>query len=423
MRLRIALMPLCLLLATSALAGENPAFDWPQFRGPNRNGTSNEGDLLTAWPSGGPRQVWKFAAGAGFSSVSVAKGRLYTLGNTKSVDSIFCLDAKTGQVVWKQDFPCPATAWAPNAQAFVGSRSTPTLDGDKMYVFSLDLKLRCLEAQSGKVVWETNLEKEGEVEKEACHWGLGGSPLIVGNHVIQHLGAGAAALDKATGKLIWNWKDTDKDAGGYASPVLFKYNNQDAVAILTKSLAALDPASGKELWRFGKWQVYDHGLNASDPIFFEDKVFLSQGNYTRSSGAFKVTGKTDAHWQSEGKVWSGEVMLNHFGTSVLWKGYLYGFHDLKLRCVEFATGQVKWDEPGLTTKYGNLIVCAGKLVCLTDKGELVVAEASPDGFKLLGRAMVLPDKEKVWTAPALAQGLLYGRTTAGTLVCVDLKKP
>lgn len=412
----------CLVFSAAILAGENPNADWPQFRGPNRNGVSNENEILTAFPSGGPRQIWKFSVGAGFSSVSVSKGRAYTLGNTKNVDSVFCFDAKSGTVLWKQDFPCSGTAWAANAKAYVGTRSTLTLEADHIYYFSLDLKLRCLEAQSGKVVWEIDLEKEAEVEKEACHWGLGGSPLVVGNQVIQHLGAGAAGVDKATGKLAWKWKDTDKDAGGYASPVLFKYNNQDTVAILTKSLVALDPAAGKELWRFPKWQVYDHGLNASDPVIFEDKIFLSQGNYTRNSGMFKITGKTDAHWQSEGKLWSGEVMLNYFGTSVLWQGHLYGFSDLKLRCVEAQTGKVKWDETGLTTKYGNVIVCAGKLVCLTDKGELIVAEGSPDGFKPLARAVIMPAGENAWIAPALAQGLLYARTTAGSVVCVDLKK-
>ena len=414
---------LALIVCHLLSAGENSAFDWPQFRGPNRNGISNESGILTNWPATGPRVLWKFSAGDGFSAISISNGRAYTMGNTKDTDTVFCLDAKTGDVIWEKSFACPATPWAANAKGYPGTRCTPTIDGGKLYVLHLDLKLRCLDTRNGDELWTSDLEKLCEVPREACHWGLGGSPLIFGDRVFQHVGAGAAALDKTTGQLIWNWKDEDHDAGGYASPLLFKFNHADTLAILTKSLVALDPADGKELWRLSKWQHYDHGLNASDPVFLDDKVFLSQGNYTQNSGVFKLTGKTDAHWLSDSKLWSGTTMLNHFSTSILFEGNLYGFHNRKLRCVDFGSGTVKWDSPDpLDVKYGSLILCGKQLICLTDKGELIVAEANPESFKPLARSVILPEKEMPWTAPALAQGLLYCRTSKGTVICVDLRK-
>ena len=200
--------------------------------------------------------------------------------------------------------------------------------------------------------------------------------------------------------------------------MLFDNNGRSALAVLGKSLVAVTIEDGKELWRVSRWQPYDHGLNAADPIFLGDEVFLTQGNYTRSCAVFRFgNGKPQKVWRNGDK----EVgpLLAHFQTPILYEGNLYGFNDTKFTCVEFKTGKARWEQTGLVNTYGSVIMAGDKLLVVSDRGELLVAQASPAECRILARTQVI--EKSVWTAPSLAQGLLYVRNTKGDIACVDLR--
>ena len=425
----LAFTLLTVLLLLAAVAGQNrpgtsaarSGADWPQFRGPDRNGISPQTGLISAWPADGPKRLWTAAVGTGYSSVAVSRGKAYTTGNVNGTDTVFCLNALTGAGVWKYSCPAAATAWDSQAKSYPGTRATPTVDGTRVYTFSLDAQLHCLDAESGKPIWKKDLLAEYKPRKTEYRWGFASSPVIVGRMLIQHLNAETLAFDKTTGKEIWHWQDgeKEKDSGGYSTPVLFDSGGTPAVAVLTKSLVALTLDKGQELWRVNRWQPYDHGLNAADPIFLGNGVFLSQGNYTRSCGVFRFggSGRPATVWRNEADKGS---MLVHFQSPVLKEGKLYGFSDGKLRCIDFATGQVHWTENVGTDKYGSLILADGKLIVMTDRGELILVAAQPDKCTILARAQVIG--KPTWTAPSLAGGLLYCRNTKGDVVCLDVRK-
>ena len=220
-----------------------------------------------------------------------------------------------------------------------------------------------------------------------------------------NFGSAGTALDKKTGKVVWS---SGPDESGYATPVPFHANNERAVMLAAKSdVIAVKVKDGKELWRFPWKTQYD--VNAAAPILSGSKVFISSG-YNRGAGVFDV-GKNPAE-----KVWENKNLRNHMASSVLWEGHLYGVDENQLRCVEFESGQVKWTDK--VSGKGSLSLADGKLLVLSERGELLVANPSPAGFKPLARAQVVGGK--CWTAPTLANGKIYVRTGPGDLVCVDV---
>ena len=324
-----------------------------------------------------------------------------------------------GKEVWHYAYPAAPATTDRRCAEYPGPRATPTVDGDCVYTVSLDGHLHGFDAASGKVLWDKKLVDEFQIGPKQWNYGFAGSPLVVGGKLIVHLGAGAAALEKDTGKVVWHWHDKDDDAGGYASPVLFDNAGKPALAILTTSLVTLDPDKGEELWRVNRFQPYDHGLNGAAPVFSDNLVFLSQGNYTRGCGVWRfVAAKPASVWRNEGEAAS---LLVHFPTPVLRQGYLYGPHNGRLRCVELATGKVAWTADDIRSeKYLSVILAGGRLLVLTDKGELVVVAPDPQACKILARAKVIDGP--AWAGPALAGGRLYCRNNKGDLACYDLQK-
>lgn len=416
---RLALV-LAACLTTAALAADKS--DWPQFRGPARNGITTCPGLLTTWSAAGPKKMWTGSVGLGYSGVAVAGGRAFTMGNSKidgkDSDTVFCFDAQTGQPKWKQSYPAAPYTDDPRCRQYPGPGATPTVDGELVYTLSRDGQLYCFKAATGEIAWHKNLVDEYKIVKKEWMYGFAGSPLVVGKQLILQLNAGAAALEIGTGKPIWHWHDDDADCGGYASPVLFDNGGTPALAILGKSMVALS-TDGKELWRVSRWQPYDHGLNATDPLFLGSQVFLSQGNYTRSCGVFSFgKGRPDKVWRNGDK--DNGPMLATFHTPILYNGNLYGWNDDKLACVEFKTGKTLWEEKGLAAKYGSLIMADDKLLVVSDRGELLIVKADPSECKILARAQLI-DKS-VWTTPSLAGGLFYVRNIKGDVACYELKK-
>ena len=378
------------------------AADWPQWRGASRNGISSE-RVNATWPAAGPKVLWRASVGTGFSSISVSQGRAYTLGNAGNQDTIWCFDAVSGKELWKHAYSSQL-----GPQYYEGGPgSTPTVESNQVFTIGKWGDVFCFDAAKGTVLWQRDLRKDG---LKPNRWGFAGSPLLWHDLVILNAGAAGTALDRATGRLVWS---NGTNAAGYASPTLFSQDGREVVLIFAaKHLIGLDPRTGRELWR----QFWETGwdTNNTDPTTQRDRIFIS--SFSRGCALLSV-----AHGQPE-VIYDSKVLHNHLSPGILLGDYLYAFNgeakqETDFRCVHLPSGELKWTrkDPG----FGSLICAAGQLVVLSEKGELLLAEASPTEFRPLARAQVLSGL--CWTPPALANGLLYLRNAKGELRCLDLR--
>ncbi len=391
---------LTVLIACAMLTSLCAAEDWPHWRGPDRTGISKE----TGWSPANPKVIWRAKVGVGFSSFSVANGRLYTMGNVNDQDIVYCFNAETGKPIWKHSYAC---ARMPELYEG-GPNATPTVDGEYVYTLSKAGHIACLTAADGRLFWSK------KVKAKMPMWGFSGSALIDGNTVIFNIGPNGLALDKMKGTPVWASGNTE---AGYATPVPFLCNDRPALAMFSKaSLLAVAPETGKVLWEFPWKTRYD--VNAADPVLVSnDTVFISSG-YDHGCALVKFTDK------SASKVWENKNMRNHFNSTVLWKGYLYGFDERTLKCLDPKTGKEVWAQKDLGK--GSLILADGKLIVLSEKGKLVIAPPSPDGFKPISELQVFEGKTKCWTAPVLANGRIYARKVVpkgreSEIACIDVK--
>lgn len=380
--------------------------DWPRWRGPQLNGISTEKDWTAQWPQGGPQKLWTANVGVGFASFTVANGRVYTTGNANGKDTVYCFDAQTGKVLWQHSYEHPLD----DKYFEGGTAATPTVDGSFVYQLSRRGHLFCLDAATGKVLWGKNLA--AETGARMPEWGFSSSPLVEGDLLILNMGEHGTAVNKKTGEVVWK---SGPGAAGYASAVPFTEEGRTRLAIFgAKSLFAVEKDTGAMAWSFPWKTSYD--VNAADPIISGNTVFLSS-SYGTGAGLIEFKqGKATAIWQNKS-------MRNHFNSCVLIDGYLYGCSGeagsaSHLMCLEHKTGQVKWTEKSVGL--GSLMAADGKLIVMSDKGELIIAKAQPTGFEALARAKVLSGK--CWTTPVLANGRIYCRNAAGNVVCLDVKK-
>lgn len=390
-----------------ATASPSPApGDWPEWRGPKRDGISTESGWSTDWPKSGPKVLWTADVGVGFSACAVADGRVYTMGNIDDVDHVWCLDEATGKVEWKHTYPC-------KKGSYPGTRVTPTVDDGLVYTLSRYGDLFCLDARSGDVKWKTNIMKEHGVEQTKYDWGLSCSPLILGEKLIVDAGR-TLAFHKKSGKPIWT---SGSDKAGFSSPTTMEIGGRTYITSYTAfGLVLVDAENGKELARY-RWKT-SYEINSATPIPSGDKIFISSG-YGKGCALLRVNGG-----ELE-LVYENRDMRNHVNSCVLYEGHLYGFDGQQgsrggLVCMKYDTGEVVWEEKGL--RVGALMVADGKLVAMLDKGELLVAEASPKGYSQLARAQVL--ENRCWTYPVLANGRIYCRNNDRDvkLVCLDVSK-
>jgi len=394
-----------LILLAGLMAWNAHALDWPRWRGPDLNGISKETGWLATWPAEGPKQLWKANVGIGFSSIAVSQGRAYTMGNQANQDTVFCFDAETGKEVWKHTYPAKL-----GAQSYEGGpHATPTVEAGRVYTLSKWGEIVCLDGETGKSIWSKNVARESGAKVPT--WGFAGSVLVQGDTLYVNVGKAGMALAKADGKILWN---TGPEPAGYATPVPITVGGQAALAVFgSKALFALDPKTGKELWSHPWKTSWD--VNAADPILQGDALFISSG-YDHGGALLRLGGGAPS------VVWEKKDMRNHYNSCVLLDGHLYGFDEKgDLRCLDWSNGAVKWSESSLKKKdqQGSLMAADGKLIALGPNGELVIAEATPAGFKPISRAQVLDGK--CWTMPVLANGRLYCRNAAGDLVCLDVK--
>ena len=435
MKLQLAPVKYCfgsatLACATALAAGLTmlPAADWPQYRGPNLDGSTTE-KIAVKWPAAGPKVVWKTPTPNGFSSFTVAADHAFTIV-ARTVDGgprevVVALAAGTGKEAWA--FTLGGTAYgndggksgAKGNDGGDGPRSTPTVSDGKVYVLSADLALTCLDAASGKQVWTHDLMKE--FAGRNITWKNAASPLVDGSLVyVAGGGAGQSfvAFNKDTGALAWKSQDEKMT---HSTPVAATLHGTRQIIFFTQSgLVSVNPADGALLWKQGfRFAV----STAITPIVGGDIVYCAAG-YGVGAGAYKIS-KNGAAWTSA-ELWrtvGNQPVANHWSTPVYKEGHLYGMFQFKeygngpLKCVELATGKVKWEKSGFGP--GNVILADGKLLALTDSGELVAAEATPAAYQEISRAKILSGK--CWSTPVVSNGRVFARSTKEA-VCVDVSQ-
>jgi len=396
-----------LMMLAGALMGGPvaQAGDWTIYRGVNHDGISTETGWQAEFGGDGPQVLWEAEVGTGFASFTVAEGRVYTTGHADETDTLFCLNAEDGKLLWKHAYPADLG----DKYYEGGTSATPTLEAGKVYHLSRWGDALCLDAATGKVVWSKNVQKE--TGAKIPDWGFAGSPYLSGDLVILNVGQAGMALKKASGETVW--KSGNEVAAGYSTAYPLAAGGVVVLAA-EDSFNAVEVATGKVVWSL-PWKTR-YGVNAAAPIQSGDKLFISSG-YNKGCGLFQLgSGAPTA-------IWENKNLKNQFNSSVLIDGFLYGIDDdenkkASLRCIELATGELKWEEKSIG--FGALMAAEGKLIVQTDKGELVVAKATPDAFDEMARAQVLSGR--CWTTPVLSNGRLYVRNSAGLVKCLDLKK-
>ena len=382
-----------------------PAQDWPCWRGPERNGISRERAWTWPWGANGPVVLWRASVGNGFSSFAVANGRAYTLGNSNETDTVYCLGADTGAILWQHSYPCEQQPLAYEG----GPSATPAVDAQHVFTFSKGGDMLCLEAGNGKVVWSRKFDpwpyQPGDWRNT---WRYASSPLVVGDRLFLNLGQAGTAFNKNDGTVVWQ---SPAAHPGYSSPVPFQSGAGDALAIFSgRAVFGVERAFGRELWKIPWKTLWD--LNAADPIIHEDKIFVSSGNGV-GCALFDISVAPPR------ELWRNKNLKSTLNSAVLWQGYLYGFNDTHLSCLSWQTGQEQWSTRDV--RKGSLILAAGQLILLSETGTLVVAEASPKGYQPLAQAKILDGR--CWTTPVLAHGRLLARNASGQVVCLDFRKP
>jgi outer membrane protein assembly factor BamB len=408
------LAAVCVLAAFAMALWAN---DWPQWRGPNRNGISQEKGLLKQWPEGGPKLLWQVKGiGEGYSTPAVVGGRMYLLAN-KGMDDEFALalDAFSGAQAWSTRL---GNVGPNDGPQYPGSRSTPTVDGKLLYALGSDGDLACLEAASGAMKWQKNLRKDfGGIPGK---WAYSESPLVDGETLICTPGGAEAtlvALNKATGEVIWKSAVPGADQASYASVIVVEVNGvKQYVQFLQKGLVGVEAKTGKLLWRYDK-TAQGSLANIPTPVARKAFVFSASGK----GGGGLVELKNDAGSLSAEEIYATAKVPTSIGGAIEIDGYLYGTNTAGLMCVDFATGDLKWQERGVGA--GSVFYADGRLYVHGEKGEVALVEATPEAYRELGRFSP-PDqpekgKSQAWTYPVVANGRLYLRDM-GVVWCYDV---
>jgi outer membrane protein assembly factor BamB len=407
---RLIVVAIALLCASAIHAAP---FDWPQFLGPDRNGTYAGPPLSETWGATGPKVVWRKQVGAGFAGPAVVQGRVllfHRVGNEEVLES---LDAKTGNSTWRYAYP---TTYRDDFGFDEGPRAVPVVADGIVYTFGAQAQLHAVDLAKGTRVWSVDAMKTFNVPKN--FFGQGGSPLVEGGRVIANIGgdkAGVIAFDAKTGKVVWT---ATNDSASYSSGVAATIGGHRMAIFLTRdNLLGLDPATGMIQFQ-RRWRARsNNSINAATPLVVGDLIFASS-EYGPGAGVMRVEGsKLVDLWNSD------DVLSNHYATSVYKDGYLYGYHGRQefgpsFRAVEFKTGMVKWSLDQF--RAGSVLLAGDRLLVIREAGEMVLAPASPQAFKPIARAQILNGVVRPYAA--LADGFLYVRNE-NTLLCLDLRKP
>jgi outer membrane protein assembly factor BamB len=411
-RLAVLLVPVAALTVLADEPKQQP-FDWPQWQGQNRTGVSKEKGLLQDWPKDDPPLLWRVEGlGEGYSTPTVSAGRIFTMGNIDGTEYVIVRNEADGKPLWKEAVG-PERA---NGGGYPGPRSSPTVDGDRVYALGLNGDLLCVEFATGKLVWRKNLPKDfaGSVGP----WGFSESPLIDGDRVLCTPGgrdATLVAVDNKTGDLVWKGSVPDGDQANYSSIIAIDFaGKRQYVQFLSGGVVGLS-AEGKFLWRYDR--PANGTANCSTPIYRDGLVFAAS-NYGTGGGQVKLT--ADGAKVSATQTWFSTRIRNHHGGVVLVGDHLYGSDEGQLVCLEWKTGKVMWSER--STGKGSVAVADGRLYYRNEDGAIILAEINPEKYVEHGR-FEQPKRSDApaWPHPVIANGRLYIRDQ-DSLLCYDVKR-
>jgi outer membrane protein assembly factor BamB len=406
---RFALL-LILLLAHTGASTPVAEPDWPQWHGPDRTAISTETGLVKTWPAGGPPVVWSISGlGEGYGSVAIKGAQVFVQGVKANQSSVFCLNRAGGKTVWTTGLgPRQGQDKGP------GPRGTPTVENDRLYALTESGDLGCLKTADGSIVWQRNILKDFGGHNP--RWLISESPLIDGDRlIVTPGGAGACivALDKATGKTIWTTKELSDEAA-YSSCVAADIGGvHTIVGFTSRAGVGVRAADGKLMWRYEP--VSNRTANIATPIVYDNKVFYTSDYGT---GCALLGLKAQGGEVKAEEIYFSREMMNHHGGVVLLNGYLYGFNNAILSCVEFATGKTVWRDRSVGK--GTLTYADGQLYLLGENNVAGLADASPTGYTEKGRFQISDQGWPSWAHPVVCGGRFYIRNQ-GALACYDIK--
>ncbi len=383
---------------------------WTNFRGPKRDGNYEATPVLTSWPSNGLTPLWKQPIGLGYASFSVADGRAYTIEQRRGQEVVAAYDVATGRELWTQQW---SASYSPGDDTGDGPRATPTWDQGRLYALGGTGELRCLDANTGAVIWGKNILSDNQAPN--LQWGVAGSPLIVDDKVIVLPGGAnnksVVAYNKLTGAPVWK---SLSDQQAYSSPMLAELAGRRQILVVTASrVVGLVPETGALLWSY-PWDT-SMGINVAQPIVVDKNRFFMSSGYGKGAALVEVKGTGQDFTATT--VWENINMKNKFNSSVYYNGYVYGMDEGILTCLDVNTGERKWK--GGRYGYGQLLVASGNLIVTSDTGDLALVKASPDAYTEVARFSAL--QGKTWNIPAIADGRLLVRN-ANEMAAYDISR-
>ncbi len=416
--------------------------DWPRFLGPQGHSVSSEKGIVAPWPAAGLRLIWEKQVGIGYAMPSISRGRLFQFDRHKTRARLSCLNAETGEFLWKFEYP---TDYVDQYGYDGGPRCCPVIDDDRVYIYGAEGMLHCLRVADGKLIWKVDTQADFGVVQN--FFGVGSTPVIEKDLLICQVGgspkgsddvsfgrlkgdnSGIVAFDKMTGKVKYRITD---ELASYSSPVLATIGERRWCFVLARGgLVGFEPATGKVDFHF-PWRARGlESVNASNPLVVGDRVLISE-TYGPGGVLLKVKpGAAEVVWSDDRK--SDKSLQCHWMTPIYHDGYVYGSsgrhpENAELRCVELATGRVMWSEPGL--ERCSLLMVDGHFVCLGEHGVLRLLKVNPKKYEEVSKLVLRDPKETAddapsllkypcWAAPILSHGLMYVRGE-GRLVCLEL---
>jgi outer membrane protein assembly factor BamB len=379
---------------------------WTDFRGPRRDGVYSERPLLTNWPTGGLKPLWRQPIGGGYASFVVANGLAFTIEQRREREAVTAYDSATGREVWAHSYP--AVFDDDFHMGGEGPRATPTSHDGRLYALGARGDFFCFAAQDGRILWQTNILTENNAAN--LMYGMAAAPLVVDGKVILLPGHSVVAYDAVTGRRTWRALD---DQAAYMSPMVVTLaGRRQLLVVMATRAVGLDLADGRLLWEFA-WKVsYDN--NIAQPVLVgTNRLVLSAGYGT---GAVCVEVKESPNGFAATEIWRNRNLKNKFTSSVLHEGHIYGLDEDILVCLDAATGERKWKDGRYG--YGQLLLADGHLVILGGDGELALVQASPEHRIEVARFPAL--RGKTWNHPAIADGRLFVRN-AVEMACFDLR--
>lgn len=396
-------LALCLIVLSYHSAAE--AADWPQWRGPNRDGKSSETGLLKKWPEGGPKLLWSVdGLGTGFSTVSVADGLLYTTGMVGREGILFAYDLQ-GNLKWKKSYGAEWRGSSP------GVRTTPTVDRDRVYVMSGNGRVVCLDAKTGEEKWAVDTLKR--FNGKNIRWGVSESVLVDGNNLICTPGgkdATIVALDKMTGETVWTSKGLSEKACYSSLIPVERGGNHLVVNITENSVVGVDADTGKVLWldKFEEYQEKPKDINPVTPVYYNGCIYATSGY---DDGGAMLELSPDGSKVS--RKWVDTTLDCHHGGVVIVDGYIYGANwksnrDGNWVCLDWDSGKVMYEKEWICK--GSIAYADGMLYCYEEKeGTVALVKASPEGFDIVSSFEVSKGTGKHWAHPVVCDGRLYIR--------------